>query len=355
MAAASIDGQNCPAIRRTFRRTFRRTTGHTPSHATGHTLRPHHAVNSPLRTDAHVDPPALQHGSACHCALHARRRLGGALIGVGALAAAWPASPAMAQQDVECKRSVAAGWVPANQIENAASQQYQQLLQQANSQKALGPMDHPQVQRLRYIAQRIIPFAVACNERARDWKWDVNLIGSQQVNASCMPDGKIVFYFGILARLQLNDDEVAMIMGHEVAHALLEHARERLGKTMLTRGAIEIGAAIFGLGGLGRTAADLGGQLMTLQFSRSDESEADALGLLLAARAGYDPRAGATLWKKMGAASKGKPLEFLSTHPSGESRILEIEARLARVGPVYARAAKPEQRFGPPAVKPAAS
>lgn len=144
-----------------------------------------------------------------------------------------------------------------------------------------------------------------------------------------------------------------MIMGHEMAHALLEHARERMGKTMATRGAIELGAALFGLGNLGRSMADMGGQLLTLRFSRDDESQADALGLVLAARAGYDPRAGVTLWRKMLAANKGAPPQWLSTHPSGDSRIRDIEARLPALEPVYARADKPAQRFAPPAVKPA--
>ncbi len=139
-----------------------------------------------------------------------------------------------------------------------------------------------------------------------------------------------------------------MIMGHEVAHALLEHARERMGKPALTRGAIELGSALFGLGGVGQTVAGIGGQLLTMKFSRSDESEADALGLLLAARAGYRPAAGVTLWQKMLSASKGAPPQFLSTHPSGESRIRDIEGRLPRLDPVYQAAAKPERRFAPP-------
>ncbi len=306
-----------------------------------------------FRTDALADVPvpALAHASGCGCLLHARRRMGGALIGAGALAAGWPLAPAMAQQDAECKRSTFTKAVSADQIEQTANQQYRQMLQQASSQRQLGPIEHPQVKRLHYIAKRIIPFTAACNERARQWQWDVNLIGSSQINAFCMPGGKIAFYFGILAKLQLSDDEVAMIMGHEVAHALLEHARERMGKTMATRGAIEIGAALLGVGGLGKAAADAGGQLLTLQFSRSDESEADALGLLLAARAGFDPRAGVSLWQKMGAQSKGKQAEFLSTHPSGDTRIQEIEKRLPRLGPIYQTAAKPDQRFGPPVAK----
>ncbi len=104
-----------------------------------------------------------------------------------------------------------------------------------------------------------------------------------------MPGGKIAFFYGILSKLQLDDDEVAAIMGHEVSHALLEHARERMGKTTATRLGIELGAAIFGLGNAGRMAGDLGGQLLTLKFSRDDESEADSLGLILARQGRLQP------------------------------------------------------------------
>ncbi len=300
-----------------------------------------------FNTQANVAVPPLARQHACGCVLHARRRLGGALIG-GATLAALGAPLAAGAEDGECRRSGFTKAVSAEQIEQAASQQYRQMLQQAQQQRALGPADNNQVQRLRYIAKRIIPFTAACNPRAQQWQWDVNLIGSPELNAFCMPGGKIAFYQGILVKLKLDDDEVAMIMGHEVAHALLEHARERMGKTMLTRGAIELGAALFGLGGAGRSLADMGGQLLSLRFSRDDESEADALGLLLAARAGYKPAAGVTLWQKMLAASKGAPPQWLSTHPSGDSRIREIEARLPRVEPEYAQAAKPDRRFGPP-------
>ncbi len=305
-------------------------------------------TDSAFSTKAQVAMPALAHASNCRCALHARRRLGGALIGGGALAALGWGGPAAAQVDAECQRSSFAKAVPADQIEQAASQQYQQMLQQASQQRALAPASNPQLQRLRYIANRIIPFTAGCNTRSKQWRWDVNLIGDQQINAFCMPGGKIAFYYGILAKLQLNDDEVATIMGHEVAHALLEHARERMGKTMVTRGVIELGAALFGLGGAGTTLANMGGQLLELRFSRSDESEADALGLVLSAKAGYRPEAGISLWQKMLAASKGAPPQFLSTHPSGDSRIRDIEARLPRLAPVYADAGKPDRRFAPP-------
>ena len=304
-----------------------------------------------FHTDAHVSLPMLAHADGCRCVLHARRRLGGALIGGGALAAVGLAGlpgPAMAQGDVECQRSSFTKVVSADQVEQAAGQQYQQMLQQAAAQRALAPADNGQLQRLRYIAKRIIPFTASCNPRSKQWRWDVNLIGSQELNAFCMPGGKIAFYYGILAKLKLNDDEVAMIMGHEVAHALLEHARERMGKTMATRGLIELGSALFGLGGTGTTLANMGGQLLTLKFSRSNESEADALGLVLAAKAGYRPEAGVSLWQKMLAANKGAPPQWMSTHPSGDSRIKDIQGRLARLDPVYDAAAKPARRFAPP-------
>lgn len=300
-----------------------------------------------FRTTAEVAEPALAHASACGCGLHARRRLGGLLIGSGALAALGLAGPAAAQ-DGECKVSAFTRIVSAEQVEQAAGQQYQQMLQQAQQQRALAPTDNAQLLRLRYIAKRIIPFTAGCNPRSQQWRWDVNLIGSQELNAFCMPGGKIAFYYGILAKLKLDDDEVATIMGHEMAHALLEHSRARMAKTMATRGAIELGAALFGLGGAGQTLAGMGGQLLSLSFSRSDESEADALGLVLSAKAGYKPAAGVTLWNKMAAANKGAPPQWMSTHPSSETRIRDIESRLARLDPVYEQAPKPDRRFTAP-------
>ncbi len=238
--------------------------------------------------------------------------------------------------------------VSAEQIEGAAAQQYLQMKREAAGQRALVEAKHPQVLRLRSIASRIVPFALPWNERARQWQWEVNLLASKELNAFCMPGGKIAFYYGILQKLQLNDDEVASIMGHEVAHALREHARERIGKSMATRGALEIGAALFGLGDLGRLAAGMGSQLLSLKFGREDESEADIVGMDLAARAGYNPAAGVTLWQKMLGASKGSPPKWLSSHPSGESRIKDISDKLPKVQPLYSRAPRPPQRFEPP-------
>jgi predicted Zn-dependent protease len=288
------------------------------------------------------------HRQGCGCALHGRRLFTGLLAG----AAATAAFPALARDGVEVgSNSKFTKLVSAEQVESAAQQQYLQLRQEASSKHALAPANHPQQQRLQAIADRLIPYTYEWNERARNWSWQVSLIGSKELNAFCMPGGKIAFYLGILQTLQLSDDEVAMIMGHEMAHALREHARERMGKQTATRGVIELGAAVFGLGNLARSAADMGGQLLTLKFGRQDESEADLVGMELAARAGYNPRAGVSLWQKMAEASKGAPPQFLSTHPSSSTRIQDIEANLTKVEPLYARAPRPPRQFGPPALR----
>jgi len=297
-----------------------------------------------------VDEPTLSKYMACGCGVaHGRRLFSAGLLAAGATLAGL----ARAQQPREGvdvgDTSKFAQLVSAEQIEQAAAQQYRQMLQQAAQQRALAPDSNPQLIRLRFIAQRLIPFTYAWNPRARQWKWEVNLIGSKQINAFCMPGGKIAFFYGILELLQLNDDEVAMIMGHEMSHALREHARERMGKQTLTQLGIGLGAAILGLGDTGRMAANLGGQLLTLKYSRDDETEADLVGLELAARAGYDPHAGTTLWQKMEEASRGAPPQFLSTHPSSPTRLHTIELNLPKVLPLYERAPKPARRFGPPA------
>ena len=248
--------------------------------------------------------------------------------------------PALAQVDVG-NASMARNLVPADRIEAAGVQQYGQLLAQARAKGALAGDNNAQLQRLRTIAQRLIPFATPWNTRAREWKWEVNLIGSKQINAFCMPGGKIAFFTGILEQLKLSDDEVAMVMGHEMAHALREHARARLAKSAGTGAALSIGAQLLGLGQVGDLAARAGTQLLTLKFSRSDETEADLVGLELAARAGYDPKASVTLWNKMAAASKSQgALSFLSTHPSGPDRIAKLEANLPKVEKLYRDAKK---------------
>jgi Zn-dependent protease with chaperone function len=255
------------------------------------------------------------------------------LLAAGAVAAA----PVLAQVDVG-QSSRLRTLVPANELELAAAQQYGQLLEQARGKHALAPESHPQLQRLRKIATNLIADAPRWNERARQWKWEVNLIGSQSINAFCMPGGKIAFFTGILDKLQLTDDEAAMVMGHEMAHALREHARERIAKSQGTGALLSLGAQLFGLGQIGDLAANVGTQLLTLKFSRDDEVEADLVGLELGARSGYNPDASISLWQKMEKAAGAGGPGFLSTHPSGPDRINRLQENVPRVRGLYQQA-----------------
>lgn len=256
-----------------------------------------------------------------------------------ASAAATVSAPTFAQVNVG-RASSLRKLVPADQIEQAGAQQFVATVKEAQQKQALVANDHPQAQRLNRIARRIIPFTAAWNPRASDWRWEVALINSDQINAFCLPGGKIAFYTGILDQLNLGDEEAAMVMGHEMAHALREHARERLAKSTATSLGLRLGSELLGLGNLGAAAADMGTQLLTLRFSREDESEADLVGLELAARAGYRPDASVSLWQKMGKANGAGGLAFLSTHPSGPQRIETLRSNVPKVQGLYEAARK---------------
>jgi predicted Zn-dependent protease len=230
---------------------------------------------------------------------------------------------------------------PEKAIDQQSAQQYTALMSQAQQKNALVPASDPQVRRLRAIAERIIPHTARWNPDAQQWKWQVNLLRSSQVNAFCMPGGRIAFFTGIIDKLKLTDDEIAAVMGHEIAHALREHGRERMSKSATTGLITGIGGALlsawsgYDVRGLANTA----GKIVVLKFSRDEEREADLVGLDIAARAGYDPRAGIVLWNKMAALNQnGAPLELLSTHPGGEHRIQQIQDHLNVLLPLYARA-----------------
>ena len=256
----------------------------------------------------------------------------------GVVAGSAAVTPAAAQVDVG-KSSGLRKLVPAEELENAAAQQYAQMMGEARAQNALAQPGNPQLDRLQRIATRLVPQTTQWNDRSKAWKWEVNLLNSKQINAFCMPGGKIAFYTGILDQLTLTDDETAMIMGHEMAHALREHARARIAKSQGTSAALSIGAQLLGLGQLGNMAAGLGTQLLTLKFSRGDETDADLVGLELAARGGYNPQASVSLWEKMGKASGGSGGPgFLSTHPSGPQRIQELQANVPKVQGLYQKA-----------------
>ncbi len=230
--------------------------------------------------------------------------------------------------------SVFRNLVSAESVERSASSQYAQIISDASAHHALATPSNKDGQRINAIAKRLLPFAARVNPKAASWHWEVNYLNNRQVNAWCMPGGKIVVYSGLARGLALTDDELAVVLGHEIAHALREHARARMGKSAV----VGLGTAVLGqVFGNGRYAGafQLGGNLLSLQFSRSDEVEADEVGLDLAARAGFNPRAGLSLWRKMAAAAKGAPPEWLSTHPASSSRVADIERMLPKVEPLY--------------------
>ena len=230
---------------------------------------------------------------------------------------------------------------PEQALNEESAQQYTALMGQAREKGALVAASDPQVKRLRAIAQRIIPQTARWNPKANQWNWQVNLLRSDQVNAFCMPGGRIAFFTGIIDKLKLTDDEIAAVMGHEIAHALREHGRDRQAKATTTGlASTALGALFSAWSGYDvRGLANTAGQLYVLKFSRDEEREADLVGLDIAARAGYDPRAGIALWNKMAALNqRGAPIELLSTHPGGEHRIEQIEDHLNVLLPLYARA-----------------
>jgi Zn-dependent protease with chaperone function len=235
------------------------------------------------------------------------------------------------------RKSVFNNLVSAESVEKSAALQYNQMTRQAFQQRKLLPADDPRTVRVRRIAKEMLPFAKKFNERADKWDWEVNVFDSPTINAFCMPGGKIAVFTGIIDKLQLTDDELAVIIGHEMGHALWEHARERTAKVNLTNiGSRLVGGLLFGQAG--ELVGAAGSSLAALKFSRNDETEADLIGMELAARAGYDPRAGITLWEKMSKAAGGAPPQWLSTHPSGSTRIKTFRDNLKDVMPLYERA-----------------
>jgi len=187
--------------------------------------------------------------------------------------------------------------VSSQQLEEMAAQSYAKLKADAARQGALN-QDPAMLQRVRTVAGRIEPQTATFRPDAPGWKWEVNVLTSDEINAFCMPGGKIMFYTGLINQLRLTDDEIAIVMGHEIAHALREHSREQVSQAIAARGAIGTGAALLGLpDGTSDLAGTAYETLIATRFSRTDEAEADRIGLELTARAGYDPRAGVSLWQ----------------------------------------------------------
>jgi Zn-dependent protease with chaperone function len=233
--------------------------------------------------------------------------------------------------------------ISAAQIERISASSFDQQAKAAQKKNIL-ITSGPQYERLKTIANRLIPQTAVFRDDTHSWNWGLQLIDSPLVNATCAPGGRITFYTGIINKLNLTDDEIAAIMGHEIAHAVREHGRERVSQAMAQNAIANVALAAAGAGSA--QSIDAANQIMqyvlVLPNSRQNEKEADAIGLEIAARGGYDPRAAITLWEKMSKESKGKnPPEFLSTHPSNENRIKELSALMPRVMPLYEAAKRP--------------
>ena len=225
--------------------------------------------------------------------------------------------------------------VSEQETEQAAAAAYRQELGKANSSGALNT-DRKATDRVRRISARLIAQVPVFRADAAKWPWEVNVLKTDELNAYCMAGGKIMVYTGLMDKLKTSDDELAAVLGHEISHALREHSRERISQAYGQQLVIGlVGAAAK----LDTTSSDMVDKLFTvgyaLPFSRKHETEADLMGLELAARAGYDPRAAVTLWRKMSAAGGGKPPEILSTHPADETRIHNLEAAIPKVMPLY--------------------
>ena len=223
----------------------------------------------------------------------------------------------------------------SQEVNQGAARAYREELKKAAAKGALN-RNAAQVARVRAIARRLEAASGAFRPDAPRWAWETNVITSKEINAWCMPGGKMAVYTGLIDRLHVTDDELAAVMGHEIAHALREHGRERASQAMAQAMVISVlGAAVGASGSSMQLAQIITDVTINLPNSREDEQEADRIGVELAARAGYDPRAAVTLWQKMAQASGSGPPQFLSTHPSPENRIRDLQVYAARVMPLY--------------------
>jgi predicted Zn-dependent protease len=227
--------------------------------------------------------------------------------------------------------------VPSATIEQGAAEAYEAELKAARDKGVLNT-NKAQLARVTTIARRIVAATPAFRSDAAGWNWQFNVQQTKELNAYCMPGGRIMVYSGIIDSLDLSDAEIATVLGHEIAHALREHTRERVSRAYAQQLVLSGAAAVTGVSEGAANIANMVAEVtFQLPFSRDQESEADQIGLELMARAGYDPHAALTLWNKMSAAEASGTPKFLSTHPAPKERIKDIEKNLPRVMPLYSQ------------------
>lgn len=231
--------------------------------------------------------------------------------------------------------------VPSDWLEAQGAKTNSTLIATAAQQNRLLPATNPQVIQVRAILQKLIPYSLKWNDRAKNWQWEVNVVRSPDIDAICLPGGKLVIDTGMLERLGLNEDETALLMSHLIAHALREHARARIGQQQvaeLNNGKVP-NANLFDAKGASDAAINVGPELLAMRYGPDDETEADVIGADIASRAGYDPRAGLALWQKVDRIARRRPVPpFTLAHPVSDKRLKDLKKRQKDMLPLYAKA-----------------
>jgi len=231
--------------------------------------------------------------------------------------------------------------VSSGEMQKMAAQEYRSFL--AENPPVTGTADSRLVEEVGTRIQASVEHYMKKKDlygQIKDYKWQFNLVDSKEVNAWCMPGGRVVVYTGLLPITQ-DDAGLAVVMGHEIAHAIAEHGRERMSQALLQQmGGVALAVALhdkpaqtqalwLAAYGVGSTVG------VVLPYSRLQESEADEIGLMFMAKAGYDPREAVELWKRMAASKKGSPPQFLSTHPADQTRIEQLQAMMPKAMKIY--------------------
>jgi Zn-dependent protease with chaperone function len=296
------------------------------------------ASAAPAETPSAAAPAAVSGASAASSA-SVGNASSAALPGASAASAASSAYSPNPQPQFG-KYAIFRNLIPSPVLEAQAADEFAEIVRGAAHANRLYPADDARMIRVQTIVDKLIPYSLKWNERAKAWKWEIAVIRSPDIRMYCLPGGKIVIYSGILDRVHLNDNELGMLLGHEIAHALREHARERLGEQQAAQldssGTIP---QLFGLADLGVAPLGIGSQLLEMKYTNTDETEADVIGSDIASRAGYDPRAAITLWDKLAAAThSNRDQGYIYVHPYTPARRADIMKRLPDMLPLYAKA-----------------